>query len=45
MESRCLQPKPRLRALPEPEAGETQEFSLCRKRDVSGAWRGEMGVL
>lgn len=41
MESRCLQPKPRLKARPEPEAGDTQEFGLCR-RDVSGAGQGEM---
>lgn len=35
----CLQPKLGLGALP--GAGETQEFGLCRRRDVCGAWPGK----
>lgn len=42
-ESWCCQPKPRLRALPGPGSGETQDFHLCRRRDVF-AWHEEVGM-
>lgn len=42
MENWCCQPKPR--ALPGPGAGEAQDFHLCRRRDVFGAWQGEVGM-
>lgn len=41
MERWCLCPKPRL----EPEARETQGFSLCSRRGVCGTRRGAPGVL